>query len=583
MTTKEPCPSCRRKGRDNSGDNFTNYGEGNGGYCYSCGYTVLSDAEKEKRGLNVYEYDESITMTKEIITAEELQDIKQKTGANGKKSRGISDSTYGEYRVRFLYDNETGEVVETFYPYTEGFKACGYKVRKIPKDFYSVGKIGKESELFGQWKWKHGGGKYVLLTAGEADCLAAYEMLEAYRNSRNSTFNPIPCVSSGIGESGSWKQVQQHYEWFDTFEKIIVCYDMDDAGKQAVDKLSQVIPKGKMFVVTLPLKDINKMLDEGKSTAFIQCFYNAKPYAPTGVVGSSALYDAIIKEAQVEKLSFPSFMPRLNDMTAGGISLGTIGVISASTGLGKSSIVNECVYHWIFNSPHKIGVVSMEQNQGQYGELMLSRHIHRKLGKLPPGQKLEMILSAKVVEAQKELFLDANGGDRWMIVDDRDGDVESLKSAIEKLIIKCDCKVIVIDTISDMFDGLTTDEQAVLMKWQKSIVNRYNVAIINISHQRKAGSGEKDGSQGAMGNESSLHGTSTLIKSAAWILMLARNKVSDDLIERNTTHMMLPKNRGAGETGPAGDLYYDSNTHTLHDLDTWLSGSSSKNISSSTT
>jgi len=52
--------------------------------------------------------------------------------------------------------------------------------------------------------------------------------------------------------------------------------------------------------------------------------------------------------------------------------------------------------------------------------------------------------------------------------------------------------VVVLDTISDMFDGLTTDEQAVLMKWQKSIVNRYNVAIINISHQRKAGSGEEE-------------------------------------------------------------------------------------------
>jgi len=36
-------------------------------------------------------------------------------------------------------------------------------------------------------------------------------------------------------------------------------------------------------------------------------------------------------------------MSKLNDMTAGGVSLGTIGTISASTGLGKSSIVNECV------------------------------------------------------------------------------------------------------------------------------------------------------------------------------------------------------------------------------------------------
>jgi len=84
-------------------------------------------------------------------------------------------------------------------------------------------------------------------------------------------------------------------------------------------------------------------------------------------------------------------------------------------------------YYWIFNSPHKIGVVSMEQNKGQYGELMLSRHIKKKLGKMLPEDKLALLESPEVVEAQKDLFLNADGTDRWMVVDDRDGDVESLK------------------------------------------------------------------------------------------------------------------------------------------------------------
>ena len=562
---KNPCPSC------GSSDALHWYGEGDGAFCFSCGYSILSDAKREELGLNDYVYEEGV-MTKECITKEEVEKLKGYTGTDGKGSRKITNETYKAYATRFKYSEMDGEVVETYYPYFENGVVSGFKVRIAnPKDFRSTGKIGKDSDLFGQWKWKNGGGKYVVLCAGEVDCMSAYQMLEDYRKSRGSDFDAIPCVSSGIGESGSYKQVQKHYEWINSYERVVVVYDQDDAGHKAVEKLAEVIPKGKMFVVTLPLKDVNEMLDKGKEKQFIRCFYDAKPYTPTGVVGSSQLYEAILEEAKVKKLEFPPFMAKLNDMTAGGVSLGTIGTISASTGQGKSSIVNECVFHWLFNSPHKIGVVSMEQNKGQYGELMLSRYLKKKLGKMNPEEKLVYLQTPEVVAAQKDLFINDDGVDRWMVVDDRDGDVDSLKDAIEKLIIACNCKVVVIDTISDMFDGLSTDEQAVLMKWQKSIVNRYNVAIINISHQRKAASGEKDGGQGAMGNESSLHGTSTLIKSSAWILMLARDKMSEDPVTRNTTRLGLPKNRGAGETGDAGSLYYDNITHTLHDLDEWMS------------
>ena len=563
-----PFPNC------NSSDGFHWYGEGKGGYCYVCEKSILSAERKAELGMDSFEWTDEMeveVVSKQLLTKEEVEQIKGYTGTKGKGARNILDETYSAYGVRFKYDEQDGHVVETFYPYTQDFAAAGFKSRIMnPKDFRSVGKIGKDSDLFGQWKWKQGGGKYVLLTAGEADALAAFQMLETYRKGRGSDFEPIPVVSSGIGESGSYKQVQLHYEWLNSHARILVAYDQDDAGKKAVEKLMTVLPKGKTFIVNLPMKDVNAMLDAGKQKQFISCFYDAKPYTPTGIVGSSQLFSAILEEANVEKLEFPPFMAKLNDMFAGGASLGTIGTISASTGLGKSSLVNEMVYHWIYHSPHKIGVVSMEQNKGQYGELMLSREVGAKLGKMKPQQKRDFLALQSTIDAQKRLFTNEDGTDRWMVVDDRDGDTESLKAAIEQLIIACDCKVIILDTISDMFDGLSTDEQAVLMKWQKSIVNRYNVLIINISHQRKAPSGTKDGGEGAMGNESSLHGTSTLTKSSAWIIMLARNKMAEDIIEKNTTKVGVPKNRGAGETGDGGSLFYDNQTHTMHDLDAWL-------------
>ena len=52
-------------------------------------------------------------------------------------------------------------------------------------------------------------------------------------------------------------------------------------------------------------------------------------------------------------------------------------------------------------------------------------------------------------------------------------------------------------------------------------------------------------------------GSSTMMKSASWIVMMQRDKYNTDDIIRNTTILTLSKNRSQGETGPAGEIYYD--------------------------
>ena len=92
-------------------------------------------------------------------------------------------------------------------------------------------------------------------------------MLEDYRKGKGADFDPIPVVSSTIGESGSHKQIANHYEWLDRFDRVIVCYDQDDAGKKAVAELVKVIPKGKMHVMSLPMKDTNEMLTSARQSS----------------------------------------------------------------------------------------------------------------------------------------------------------------------------------------------------------------------------------------------------------------------------------------------------------------------------
>lgn len=574
VESKQPCSRCVRNGRDKAGDNFHFYGEGLGGYCFSCNYTVLSDAEKEARGIDKFEWDdeqEKIVSTKEIITPEESEQIKSYTGTKGHEGRGITDETYKAYAVRFEYSEETGEPAKHYYPYTENYKAAGYKIRILPKDFTTVGKIGKQSELFGQWKFKNSNSKNVVICSGEVDCLSAFQMLENYRKSRNGDFEPTPVVSSAIGESGSYKQVQLQYEWLNRFDKIIVCYDMDDAGKDAVKHLVKVLPKGKMFVMELPAKDTNEMLTKGKEKAWIDAYYKAKPYSPDGIVGSSGLLDKIKEAALVPKVPLPAFMHEVEKQMAGGIPLGVIVNLASASGTGKSTIVDECTYFWVFNSPHKVGVVTLESDCAQYGTKMLSRHISQKIDLIESVEDKVSFLDSEVVSIKSaELFSNPDGSDRWMLIEDRDGGLESMKELIMELIISCECKLIICDPLSDILEGLDNETQASFCKWMKGIVKSHGVTFINVTHVRKSAGNQKANSTGADMHEEDIFGSGSLIKSAACNLLFTRNKEAEDEIERNTTYMKMSKCRWSGRTGMSGRYYYDNEAHTLWDKDDWL-------------
>ena len=126
-------------------------------------------------------------------------------------------------------------------------------------------------------------------------------------------------------------------------------------------------------------KDPNEYLCKGESKKFIQDFYAAKARVPAGVLPSDQLYDLMMSQIGMPRLPFPRFMGSLNDFFRGGIPTGHIINIAAATSLGKTTLVNELIYYWIFNSPYRVGIVSMELNSGQYTEALLSRHIGRKL------------------------------------------------------------------------------------------------------------------------------------------------------------------------------------------------------------
>lgn len=573
-----PCPRCRRNGNDRAGNNFTYYGDGKGGYCFACSYTVLSDEQRSEKGLDKQPEEDEVT-TREQITPEEIEQIKGYTGVSGKGARGISDDTYKWYAVRTKYDEETGDPHTQYYPYFEDEKLAGFKLRVLPKDWTTVGKVSSKSELFGLFRYRNSGAKTLCLTAGEVDCMSLRDALVGYSRSKGNDYEESPVVSMVNGEKSSAKQLKAHYKYFDKFDKIIYFPDNDEVGQDAIAGIVKCLPEGKVFIAKFNGKDVNELTSKGRSKEIVSAFFNAKAYVPKGIVGSGEMYDLILAEARAPKVRFPDFMDELNDMTGGGISLKTAVAISAATGLAKSTIINQFVYQTLFDSPYKVGAVSMEQSAAQYGELMLSMHCRKKIGKMQPADKVAFLESDYAVQKQQELFFKPDGTHRWHVLDERDGSIEALQAKILELIIACDCQIIVIDTVSDVLDGTPMDVQQAFTKWIKQVLNKYAVAIILICHQRKSASGAKDGSQGAMGTESDIQGSSTIVKSVAINIMLARDKLAEDLLTRNTTIVGLTKNRSGSETSnEACKIYYDSDAHWLYSLKTWLAKNGTKDF-----
>jgi len=572
---KVQCPRCASKGGDASKNNLHRYGldesgKHRGAKCFACDMVIPSQQWLEEN--SEQQIEEEIELVGSHFDEAVHEKLKGITGVDPKGYRGLSKEVCSYFGVRHEYSEEDGSVVAQYYPVTSSGSLTGYKKRIAnPKGFAAIGETGKDCDLFGWFRFKNSSGKYVVIAAGEIDMLSTFQMLKSYNDSRGGEYEPIPVVSSTVGESGV-KQFQSHYEWFNRFERIVVIPDQDAPGKAALDKIVKVLPKNKVFVMSLPMKDSNEMLKAGKQKEFINAFFRASSYTPDGIVASDQLLDKIKEAAEVPKIPLPPFMHKLQGLMAGGIPLGVTLCLGSASGQGKSTYVEELTYFMIFNSPHRVGVVSLESDCAQYGTKLLSRHIKKKIDLIDdPDYKRDFLNSDEIATKADELFKHPDGSPRFHLIEERNGSLEGMKELIMELVIACDCRVVILDPLQDLLDAQPLDAQSGFMSWIKGMMKSHGVTFVLVNHLRKSGSGAKANSAGADIHEEDFMGHSSIFKSSACNLLFTRNKEAEDEFSRNVTTMKMTKCRWTGRTSPvAGKFYYCNETHTLHDLDDYL-------------
>lgn len=503
----------------------------------------------------------------EAMDIEQVKELIRSTGYVSNGYRGIRDEINKFFGHLSKLDNQ-GNVVARYYPETNNNgKLTGYKCRNHPKDFShgKVGATGNKSQLSGQVKFKSPS-KYVLYVGGEEDKAAAYQMLK--ENRKDQEFDSIPVVSPTSGEGSAAKQAAMQYDWFDQYDIIVIGMDQDEAGIKAAKEIAAVLPKEKLRIATWSGKDPNQMLIDGKEKQFVRDFYNAKEFINSGIFSSGDAEAGLEEFLTAPKIGLPPQLSKLQAAMRGGIkSTGSVVNIIGDTSIGKSFLSDTLIYHWLFNSPRVPTIVSLERTKEELTIDLLSMHLKKNLMWFTDGHDAVDYLNQPEVQLLKnELLYNEAGEPRFFIIDEREGDIELLKRQMEKSGKVNDSRLMVIDPLTDFLRSLGTEVQENFMMWQK-LQKKNGFVFINILHTRKPPT-DKDGNVRKVTEYDAL-GSGTFIQSADVNIVINRDKMSSDPIEKNTTYVDMPKCRG-GITGEICALYYDAETRQQYDRDEYF-------------
>ena len=176
------------------------------------------------------------------------------------------------------------------------------------------------------------------------------------------------------------------------------------------------------------------------------------------------------------------------------------------------------------------------------------------------------VLNKNRAEIEKYL-VDENGAARFDIMEKVPPTLAELKTAILQAIKVNGTRLIILDPIVSLIGTKSLDEQGEWMLFEEETRRDFSVTWCNIAHVRKSGAGEKAHSEGGNFSEESIKGSSQISATATTNILLRRNKMSDDLIERNTTYVSISKNRSTGITGTdITKVYYSNATQLMTDF-----------------
>lgn len=433
----------------------------------------------------------------------------------GLPMRGIKQDIAAKYGVRCEVDTETGQPSAYYYPLYRDGQLAGYqrKVARKPGDRQKgdISRVYQDPVRKTQGCLPFGadtagnGGKMVVVVEGAEDALAGCQMLQAKGKSYR--------IVSTLGTDG-WKRTLEYFEGFD---KVIIAYDMDTAGRQAASAFCAALTPGKGAVASWPERwnDPNSILANPKGPdVWMDSLWNARAPENGAIIYGELAWQAIESYTEPEYVPYPPEFELLNEKLRG-MRRGEISLWTSGTGCGKSAFIRRIKQHIIQSTGWRVGDVELEETKEKTIRAMLQYQARKSMREMTPSEK----------RAAHEATYGTN---RLFTVDRRSrlGKGTTLLSQLKHLRHGYGCDIIFLDHITLAQDELGegregNSAQDRMMSDLLELVESTGVHICLISHLRKTGTGGKSFEEGAMPGlddlKGCLSGDTEVLTPTGWI------------------------------------------------------------------
>lgn len=450
LVEKGPCPNpdC------GSSDACALYDDGHS-FCFSCGTLFPADgaerpATKPKQALG--------------LISGELEPL---------RSRRLDLKTVEKFGYRV--GRYRGKAVQIEPWYDAAGTVVAQKLRDRDKNFTILGDPDAALPLPGMHLWRDGG-RMVVITEGYIDMMSVSQAMGL----------KWPVATLPNGAKSAAKAIAKAADWLEKFERVVLMFDMDEPGREAVKASAGLLTPGKVFIAKLPLKDANEMVKAGRSAEIVSAAWDAQAYRPDGII---RVRDGIEEALAPPRYGYAWPWRALTEVTYG-IRRSELYGWGAGVGVGKTTLFKQLILSTVLPSiiedhsgldvlgagePRKAGTLLLEENARRktlnaLGGMAVGKRIH------VPGVDFDPQTVREALEAlDPYLFLyDHFGAKDW----------EGIKDIIRYMVLGEGVTDVFLDNLTALLAFADDDRKELdrIMADLASLVEQHNFTLHYISH-----------------------------------------------------------------------------------------------------
>ena len=550
---------------------FADENGGVNGYCFKCKNYVphpYGDEDVKAESLPKPKKKSAEEIAEEISEIETYQTINV-------ESKRLRKSSLEYYGVKVAVSEQDGKTPTTLcYPYFRDGEKVGYKLKILEKKIiWSVGDL-KGCDFFGWEQAVKSGAKRLIITEGEDDAVSLHRVIDMY--TRNEDFKDYTAVVSlPRGVHSALPDISKNIKKLESnFKEIVLCFDMDDPGRSAVDEVCKAFPS--IRSMDIPGKDANQCVMDGKSKALYNCTFKINKPKNSRLVNATSLFEAAKEPPKYGELTWP--WNHINKATRG-VRYGEVIYLGAGTKMGKSEVVNALGAHFIYH--HSIPILMAKPEED-----------NRHTVKLVAGKMVGRIFHDPEREFDEGAYDKATEmiGDRLNMLDlYQHLGWETLKEDIRFAVVELGVRAIFIDPITNLVAGMPSSEantklEEISVELAAMAKDLQFVAFVfchlkshdgNISKEKRE-KYYRDGKFIGLGNceheyggdiySSQFAGSRAMKRSCHLMVGLEGNKDPElDEDTQNLRNIKILESRTFASTG-IFPLYWDSNTSLFKEL-----------------